>query len=343
MVIYPKDSKLYGFWGIQNTANRDILVYMYETRWRHRPAVYVLLVAFLTVLTLLLITLFKVRSFDDDTSPSVLGGSLGAPLFATTTPVAALSLQTEKSVIVKSKTSGEAVSVLPVEKVFFEYIEIVDSCGPYFEGTCVNARSGPGTDYPAVLKLRKNMILKVSGKVERDGTTWYKIAFDENLLYPERVKGDWYVAADYVHQLLDEGTQIPAGTRIRGKQTTKKIIINRTAQTLRAYDGDDLFMSLLVSTGLELTPTPTGTFSIFKKMPSRYMQGPIPGVSDDYYDLPGVPWDLYFTSGGAAIHGAYWHIDFGNRHSHGCVNLLPDKAHELYDWADLGTVVVVED
>lgn len=316
---------------------------MYETRWRHHPAVYVLLLAFLTVLTLLLITLFKVRSFDDKVAPSVLEESASTPLLAETTPVAAVPLQTKESVIVRSKTSGEAVSVLPVEKVFFEYIEIVDSCGPHFEGTCVNARSGPGTDYPAVLKLRKNMILKISGKVERDGTTWYKIAFDEKLLYPERVVGDWYVAANYVHQLLDEGTQIPAGARVGTKQTTKKIIVNRTLQTLRAYDGDDLFMSLPVSTGLELTPTPTGTFSVFKKMPSRYMQGPIPDVSDDFYDLPGVPWDLYFTSGGAAIHGAYWHIDFGNRHSHGCVNLPPEKAHELYDWADLGTLVVVED
>jgi lipoprotein-anchoring transpeptidase ErfK/SrfK len=313
---------------------------MYETRWRHRPVVYVLLVAFLTVLTILLITLFKVRSFDDSASPSVSERSPTASLPAAPTPVAAVPPQTKGSVIVKSKTSGEAVSVLPVEKVFFEYIEVVDSCGPYFGDTCVNARSGPGTDYPVVLKLRKNMILKVSGKVERDGTTWYKIAFDENLLYPERVKGDWYVAASYVHTLLDEGTQIPAGGT---KRTTKKIIVNRTLQTLRAYDGDDLFMSLPVSTGLELTPTPTGTFSVFKKMPSRYMQGPIPDVSDDFYDLPGVPWDLYFTSGGAAIHGAYWHIDFGNRHSHGCVNLPPEKAHELYDWADLGTLVVVED
>lgn len=315
---------------------------MYETRWRHHPAVYVLLLAFLTVLTLLLITLFKVRSFDDNAAPSVLEESASTPLLTETTPVAAVPLQTKESVIVRSKTSDEAVSVLPVEKVFFEYIEVVDSCGPHFEGTCVNARSGPGTDYPAVLKLRKNMILKISGKVERDGTTWYKIAFDEKLLYPERVIGDWYVAADYVHQLLDEGTQIPAGARVGAKQTTKKIVVNRTLQTLRAYDGDDLFMSLPVSTGLELTPTPTGTFSIFKKMPSRYMQGPIPDVSDDFYDLPGVPWDLYFTSGGAAIHGAYWHIDFGNRHSHGCVNLPPEKAHELYDWADLGTLVVVE-
>ena len=73
------------------------------------------------------------------------------------------------------------------------------------------------------------------------------------------------------------------------------------------------------------------------------MQGPVPGVSDDAYDLPGVPWDLYFTHGGAVIHGAYWHDKFGEPWSHGCVNLPLQKAKELYLWADVGTPVTVQD
>ena len=73
------------------------------------------------------------------------------------------------------------------------------------------------------------------------------------------------------------------------------------------------------------------------------MQGPLPGISDQYYDLPGVPWDLYFTHEGGAIHGAYWHDKFGERWSHGCVNLPIEKAKELYEWTDLGTTVVVRD
>lgn len=73
------------------------------------------------------------------------------------------------------------------------------------------------------------------------------------------------------------------------------------------------------------------------------MQGPIPGVSDQYYDLPGVPWNLYFTVDGAVIHGAYWHNHFGEPWSHGCVNLPPQEAKRLYDWADLGTPVIVQD
>ena len=73
------------------------------------------------------------------------------------------------------------------------------------------------------------------------------------------------------------------------------------------------------------------------------MQGPLPGISDQYYDLPGVPWNLYFTEQGAVIHGAYWHDHFGERWSHGCVNLPAEVAHKLYEWADLGTPVIVQD
>lgn len=251
--------------------------------------------------------------------------------------------RTEEAVIIDPSKNGGTEEVLPVKKVLFEYIEVVDSCGIHFEGDCLLVRSGPGTDYPSVARLRNHMILKISGKVERDGRVWYKIVFDEWLRYPERLEGDWYVSADYTQILLDQGIltteDIPKGTAL----PDKRIIVNRTTQTLFAYEGDVLFMEEKISTGLELTPTPPGTFSIFRKTPSRYMQGPIPNVSDQYYDLPGVPWNLYFTHGGAVIHGAYWHDSFGTKYSHGCVNLLPDKARILYAWADLGTRVIVED
>jgi lipoprotein-anchoring transpeptidase ErfK/SrfK len=120
-------------------------------------------------------------------------------------------------------------------------------------------------------------------------------------------------------------------------------VVDVSEEMLYAYDGDTLFMKEAISTGLEFTPTPLGTFEVFKKTPSRYMQGPIPGVSDQVYDLPGVPWNLYFTDGGAVIHGAYWHNNFGKPWSHGCVNLPPQKAKELYKWAVVGTTITVQE
>lgn len=217
----------------------------------------------------------------------------------------------------------------------------MEGCGPYYEGPCVNMRSGPGTDYPAVAKLRIGVVLKVAETVVSDGREWYKISFDEGLRYPERVSGDRYVAADTVRVFKDGGIhELEEGAT---PSTNKRIVVDRSEQKLYAYDGSRLFMEEPISTGLELTPTPRGTFTVYKKTPSRYMQGPIPDISDQYYDLPGVPWNLYFTYQGAVIHGAYWHDHFGEPWSHGCVNLPPVKAQMLYTWADVGTQVIVQD
>lgn len=250
-------------------------------------------------------------------------------------------LHEEEAVAVSTGEAGEEEIVL-VEPVLFEYIEVVDGCGPHYEGECLNVRSQPSLDAPVVGQLRDDIVLKVDGQVENASTTWYKVVFDEWLRYPNRVQGDWYVAADYVEVLYDEGNKTT--WEDGNASTSKEIIVDRSEQKLYAYDGDELFMETDISTGLELWPTPRGTFTVFKKTPSRYMQGPLPNIpGSDAYDLPGVPWNLYFTEGGAVIHGAYWHDSFGSQYSHGCVNVEPDIARELYDWTVLGTTVIVRD
>lgn len=222
-----------------------------------------------------------------------------------------------------------------------KYIEVIDGCGPHFGGACLNVRSGPSTSSPAVHQLRTGVVLKVGETVEVDGEVWHKIVFDEWLRYPERLRGDWYVSGEYVRLFEDAGSLDLSTTT---PTTSKEIIVDRSDQRLYAYDGDELFLETDISTGLTLTPTPRGTFTIFRKTPSRYMQGPLPYLEDkEVYDLPGVPWNLYFTDLGAVIHGAYWHTSFGSQYSHGCVNASPELARQIYEWADLGTKVVVRD
>lgn len=229
----------------------------------------------------------------------------------------------------------------PEVPVLHSYLEIIDSCGPDFEGTCVNLRSAPTSTAPAIAKLRTGMVLPAAAETETDSTgrVWYKIEFTEWIRYPDRVTRDWYVATEFVRVFESTGPEDLEGATT----TSKRILIDRSEQKLYAYDGDELFMEASISSGLDLTPTPRGTFTIYRKTPSRYMQGPLPGISDQYYDLPGVPWNLYFTKEGGAIHGAYWHAQFGKQWSHGCVNLPLDTAKELYEWASLGTTVVVRD
>lgn len=258
------------------------------------------------------------------------------PLFSrspsASAPVMAVAPEEEQPIA----TSSVATSSL------FQYIEVVDGCGPHFDGTCVNMRSGPGENYPVVLRLRNGVLLKVKETVIRDGREWYKIWLDGGIHFPERVTGDWYVSAgEYVRAFTNKGDEeLSPGEKAT---TTKRIIVDLSKEMLYAYDGDALFMEEKISAGLDDTPTPRGTFFVYKKTPSRYMQGPIPDVSDQYFDLPGVPWNLYFTYEGAVIHGAYWHNNFGQQWSHGCVNLSPENAQKLYEWTPVGTPVIVRD
>jgi lipoprotein-anchoring transpeptidase ErfK/SrfK len=113
----------------------------------------------------------------------------------------------------------------------------------------------------------------------------------------------------------------------------KWIDVNLDEQTLSAYRGDSLVFSTLVSTGVEGHNTPTGEFAI------QYMLEWDDMAGDDYY-LPDVPNVMYFADY-LAIHGTYWHSNFGYPMSHGCINLsIPDSAW-LYDWARIGTPVVI--
>ncbi|BCX02079.1 MAG: hypothetical protein KatS3mg053_0017 [Candidatus Roseilinea sp.] len=105
-------------------------------------------------------------------------------------------------------------------------------------------------------------------------------------------------------------------------------------QRLTAWENGRAVMSTPVSTGTRRTPTPRGTFRIYGKYAKQRMRGPD-------YDLPNVPYVMYFRQGGYALHGAYWHTRFGRPMSHGCVNLPIRAAAWLYHWAPRGTIVVI--
>jgi len=111
------------------------------------------------------------------------------------------------------------------------------------------------------------------------------------------------------------------------------IEINRRSQTLMAWQGNKQVYSVIVSTGKSTTPTPSGIFKIQAKHPTARMRG-------EDYNVPDVPHVMYY-SGNYAIHGAYWHRSFGIPISHGCTNVAPDHAAWLYQWASVGTTVVV--
>ncbi len=107
----------------------------------------------------------------------------------------------------------------------------------------------------------------------------------------------------------------------------KRIEISLDKQRLIAFEGDREVFATFVSTGISDFATDRGEYKITRMRLSRYMAG----NAESEYVLPGVPFNMYFNNG-QALHGAYWHNNFGRRASHGCVNLPPDKAAWLFRW-----------
>lgn len=109
--------------------------------------------------------------------------------------------------------------------------------------------------------------------------------------------------------------------------------VDLSEQKVYAYKGKRLLKTFIVSTGLPNTPTVVGEFRVYIKYVSQDMSG------YGYY-LPDVPYVMYFYKD-YALHGTYWHNNFGTPMSHGCVNMRTSDAKWMYDFAKMGTLVVV--
>jgi hypothetical protein len=121
----------------------------------------------------------------------------------------------------------------------------------------------------------------------------------------------------------------------------REVVVSISAQTMWAYEEGEMVMSSLVSTGTAEVPettTPVGHHAVIAKFDAQTMEGTISG---EFYRVEDVPYVMYFDNNGNAIHGTYWHSNFGAPMSHGCINLPMDIAAWMYGWADVGTAVSV--
>lgn len=168
-----------------------------------------------------------------------------------------------------------------------------------------------------------------------DGDAWYRLT-DE--LQPV----DYLIPANHMRLITEEeisplSPEVPAGE--------KRIEIELARQRLTAYEGNQVVYQAKVSSGIpssiakvngESTETPKGRFHIYSKMPSKHMgDGRLMGGDLDLeaYELVGVPWTSFFAEGGYALHGTYWHDNFGWPMSHGCVNLTNPDAKWIFRWS----------
>jgi hypothetical protein len=113
-------------------------------------------------------------------------------------------------------------------------------------------------------------------------------------------------------------------------------------QHLIARQGEDIVLQDLVTAGTQGTTKP-GFYRILRRVADETMDSTtIPGLADHYH-LTGVLFTQYFTGDGAAIHYNWWGPPrgFGYPGSHGCLGMRYDGSKFLWDWANVGTPVVI--
>jgi hypothetical protein len=144
--------------------------------------------------------------------------------------------------------------------------------------------------------------------------------------------GDLFLADGAAFRPLTEEDVSPIHPEV--DPATKRMVIDATAerQTLSCFEGDTEVYFCRISSGYgEKYSTPSGAQAVAWKILSIHMAANT--GSDSGYDTMAVPWPTFFnTNAGAAVHGVFWHNDFGVRRSHGCVNVLPEDAKWIFRW-----------
>lgn len=166
-------------------------------------------------------------------------------------------------------------------------------------------------------------------KQDAQGQFWYQV--NERYGY-----GDIFWTKAEAFRPLSQDEIAP----IHPEVEEKRILVHVAHQTISCYEGNNEVFFALVSTGISedmngnKTPqweTPFGKWPIWRKVVSVHMSG---GSTGGGYDLPGVSWVSLFEANGVAIHSTFWHNNFGEQMSHGCVNAAPEDAKWIFRWAN---------
>ena len=175
-----------------------------------------------------------------------------------------------------------------------------------------------------------------------DGSRLIEVDSDKDYLNDkwELILGTGLMNPDSDGDLYLDGTEVAAGYDPLSSEPVKKeklIKVNLAEQSLSYYFGEYLFDSFPISSGLSNMPTPEGQFTILDKVPVKHYGG-----AD--FDYPNTKWNLHFTTQRYRyyIHGAYWHDNFGQPMSHGCVNVHYRDMEHLYWWSEYDTKVIIE-
>ena len=198
-----------------------------------------------------------------------------------------------------------------------------------FAASGVVTDAAPLTIYPTPSdeaverQLNPNTWVTLTGTVNgEDGSLWYRTdAGDfvpaDAIFVPARTE-------DFTGRWLDVNLNVPA--------------------RVTAYEGDEQVDSFLTIKGAGPRPTPTGVFTILRRVANETMNSDtigIPRFGPGGYYLTNVLFTQYFTNDGASLHYNYWSGMWGYAGSHGCLGLTYNDSAWLWGWAHIGTPVVI--
>ena len=193
------------------------------------------------------------------------------------------------------------------------------------------ARNVPG-GVPMVTENGEAVVLNygstyrvVEAQTDDGGYLWYKLDDDK------KAAPSYYALARHLRRLsAADLAPISPGAE-------KQIKVSLENQRMQCVEDGKIVLDTLVSTGAGGFNTPVGEHAVVYKQVSRHMYSDPENeaFSDpNFFDLPGVPFNIFLTTIGHAIHGTYWHGDFGRARSHGCINVTPETAKFIFRWVD---------
>jgi LysM repeat protein len=232
-------------------------------------------------------------------------------------------------------------AITPVEEPAATTPEITVDAAPTAESVTTTAQIEtvqplPSTTY--IVKAGEGL-----GQIaNRFGVSWVDIATANGIANANQIYAGQTLTIPGVSSDLNNGVDavtVPSTPEFVPDPPTiyvgKQVVVDLSDQMVYAYQDGVLLRSLRVSTGLPGSPTVLGDYKVYHMLESQRMVGP-------GYDLPGVPYIMYFYQG-YALHGTYWHNNFGHPMSHGCVNMPTPEAEWFYkNFVEIGTPVHVE-
>jgi hypothetical protein len=259
-------------------------------------------------------------------SPTVSAPALSA---GAATPSQPVQLQPGRSTVITDLSSTIGRSTAPATTTWSGVA-----------GQDINRRAMPNRSKPPVGDLKAGtpveVVRWVSGEeVEPHNDTWAELS-DGTFVYSTSLRRSGEVTPPV----------LPADAPATGRW----VDVNLTEQIATAYDGRKAVRSVLISSGRPGWETPTGTFPVLRRVEKDTMDGATlvgqgPNGSGANYKVENVRYVQYFTADGSAIHENYWRrpATFGMPGSHGCIGMTPADAAWFWDFATVGTPLVIHE